>query len=201
MKSPVAPEPIVIIQGNPDPQPDHFGHALASAYVAGAREAGRDVSVIDVARIDFPLLRTKEDYEHGTPLPAIREAQRLIGRAGHLVIIYPLWAGDMPALLKGFFEQVFRPGFCFEPEGGSRRFPKKKLKGKTARIVVTMGMPAAVYRWYFGAHSLKSLERNILGLCGIGPVAESLIGMVEAKKKAGRENWLKRMRSFGRDGV
>jgi hypothetical protein len=26
-----------------------------------------------------------------------------------------------------------------------------------------MGMPAAVYRWFYRAHSLKSLERNILG--------------------------------------
>ena len=42
-----------------------------------------------------------------------------------------------------------------------------------------MGMPATLYRWYFRAHSIKSLERNILGFVGIGPIHETLVGMVE----------------------
>lgn len=75
------------------------------------------------------------------------------------------------------------------------------MKGKTARIVVTMGMPALVYRWYFGAHGLKSLERSILGFCGIGSIKESLIGMVEAPDGAKREKWLEKMRAFGRAGA
>ena len=73
----------------------------------------------------------------------------------------------------------------------------KRLKGKTARIIVTMGMPALVYRWYFGAHSLKSLERNILGFSGIGPIKESLFGMVEGVGDAKRQKWLTKMRSLG----
>ncbi|HSF48541.1 MAG TPA: NAD(P)H-dependent oxidoreductase, partial [Burkholderiales bacterium] len=77
---------------------------------------------------------------------------------------------------------------------------RKLLAGKSARVVVTMGMPAFVYRWYFGAHSLKSLERNILGFCGIGPIKESLIGMIEAPNSARRQKWLAKMRQLGRDG-
>ena len=45
-----------------------------------------------------------------------------------------------------------------------------------------MGMPALVYRWYFRAHSVKSLERNILGMVGIAPVSETLIGTVGTMK-------------------
>ena len=63
-----------------------------------------------------------------------------------------------------------------------------------------MGMPAFVYRWYFGAHSLKSLERNILKFCGIGPIRESLVGTVEAASGAGREKWLAKMRALGTRG-
>ena len=77
---------------------------------------------------------------------------------------------------------------------------KRLLKGKTARIVVTMGMPAFIYRWFYGAHSLKSLERNILGFCGIGPIKESLIGMVEAPDNTRREKWLEKLRTLGREG-
>jgi len=47
---------------------------------------------------------------------------------------------------------------------------------------------------------LKSLERNILGFCGIGPIKESLIGMVEAENGDGREKWLRKMRILGSKG-
>lgn len=189
---------ILIIQGQPDASRQHYGHALASAYEGGARAAGHEVRIIPVAEIDFPLLRGHDDFYKGAPLPQIKQSQEDIKWAEHLVIIYPLWMGSMPALLKGFLEQVFRPGFAMQPVDGGKRWIKL-LKGKSARIVVTMGMPAFIYRWYFGAHSLKSLERNILRFTGVGPVRESLIGLVEAS--AGRrEKWLDKMREFGKAG-
>jgi putative NADPH-quinone reductase len=69
--------------------------------------------------------------------------------AEHLVIIHPLWIGAMPALLKAFFEQALWPRFAMAltPNGGWN----KLLSGRSARAVVRMGMPAFVYRWYFGA--------------------------------------------------
>ena len=63
-----------------------------------------------------------------------------------------------------------------------------------------LGMPALVYRWYFGAHGLKGLERNILAFCGIRPIRESLIGSVESKNPSHREKWLARMRALGAEG-
>lgn len=112
-----------------------------------------------------------------------------------------LLLGSMPAILKGFFEQVFRPGFAFGQAGSgagemSGGCWKKRLKGRSARIVVTMGMPASVYRWYFGAHGLKNLERNILKFVGIRPVRVSLIGMVEQSDSI-RRAWLERMQRLG----
>jgi putative NADPH-quinone reductase len=77
--------------------------------------------------------------------------------------------------------------------------PKKLLTGKSARIIVTMGMPAFIYRWYFGAHSLKNLERNILRFVGIGPIRASLIGVIEGKSTR-RENWIGTIRMLGRQG-
>lgn len=188
---------IVIIQGHPDPSGGHYDHALAAAYREGAEEAGHTVEEIAVARLDFPLLRTKVDFDGGEPPPAIRKAQETIRTADHLLILYPLWLGGMPALLQAFFEQVLRPGFAFQrPERGLAY--RKLLKGKSARVVVTMGMPGWAYRWLFGAHSLKSLERNILGFVGIGPIRSSLIGSIEAGDDTNRRRWLRRMRAYGR---
>ncbi|MFC4171985.1 NAD(P)H-dependent oxidoreductase [Microvirga sp. GCM10011540] len=186
---------IVIIQGHPTAGGGHFCHALAEAYARGAAEGGHDVRQILVAELDFPLLRSKRDWEKSPP-PAIAGVQDTIARADHLVIIYPLWLGDMPALLKGFLEQALRPAFMSGTSDPGGNW-KTVLKGKSSRIVVTMGMPAFVYRWYFGAHSLRSLKRSILALVGIGPNRHTLIGAVEGMSEAKRKVWLERMRRLG----
>jgi len=102
----------------------------------------------------------------------------------------------MPALLKAVLEQVFRPTFAFEHV--EKGFPKGRMKGKSARVIVTMGMPAPVYRWWFLAHGVRGLERSILSFCGISPVRETLIGSVDAASPPTRDAWMKKVRALGR---
>ena len=104
----------------------------------------------------------------------------------------------MPALMKGFLEQLFRYGFALDTEKSG--FPGKLLKGRSARIVLTMGMPVVAYRRFFGAHSLKSFERNILKMSGISPVRESLFGSVDAVKPERRKRWLSSLYELGLEG-
>ncbi|MBN8829894.1 MAG: NAD(P)H-dependent oxidoreductase [Sphingomonadales bacterium] len=185
---------LCIIDGHPDPDPARFIHALADRYAQGATASGHEVRRIDVAKLDLPIVRSRHQWEE-EPIPAdIRTAQETIAWADHLVILYPLWLGDVPALLKAFLEQVMRPGFAFDPGGSG--LPRKKLKGRTARLVVTMGMPALFYRAYYGSHSVKSFERNILRFVGIRPVGHVLIGNVESDAEA-REEWLRELQQLG----
>ncbi len=188
---------ILLIQGHPDATRPHLCHALAAAYAAGAQASGHALRATSVAELDFPLLCSQTDWEEGLLPASLKQAQDDIRWAEHLVLFFPLWLGDMPALLKGFLEQVARPGFAFEREGGSAAFSKKGLTGRSARVVVTMGMPALVYRWYFRAHSIKSLERNILGFVGISPVHETLIGMIGNAGEEGGKRWLGKLRQLG----
>jgi len=191
---------ITVIQGHPDAARHHLCHALADAYSEGAAEGGHAVRRVDVATLEFAWLRSKHDFEESDVPPALREAQAAIAWADHLVFVYPLWLGAMPAILKAFLEQVFRPGFAFSRVGGGS-MGIQLLKGKSARIVVTMGMPAFFYRLYFRAHSLKSFERNILRFCGISPVKESLFGMVDGADEPKRLAWQKQLRGLGRAGA
>ena len=190
------PMRILLIQGRPDAVAPHLCHALSQAYAEGAMVAGHVVRQVDGAAIDFALLRSQHEWELGLLPASLKPAQADIGWAQHIVLFFPLWLGDMPALLKGFLEQVARPGFAFSTEGGNT-FGRKGLTGRSARVVVTMGMPALVYRWYFRAHSVKSLERNILGFVGIAPVNETLAGHVEQLGDAGVAKWKARMRVLG----
>lgn len=195
----MARQRILIVQGHPDAAADHFCHALARSYEEAAVAAGHEVQTVQVSGLDFPILRSKQDWVSGTTPPALAAAQAAILWAEHLLIVFPLWLGDMPALLKAFFEQVARPGFAVQP-AGKERGGRKLLGGRSARIVVTMGMPAFVYRWYFGAHSVKSLERNVLRFTGIAPVRRSLIGLVEGSAPH-RRRWLRQLALLGRKGA
>lgn len=190
---------ILLIQGHPDASQPHLCHGLENAYAQGAQAAGHEVRRIEVATLEFPLLRSQHEWEHEPLPPGLVEAQEAIKWAQHLVLFFPLWLGDMPALFKGFLEQVARPGFAFSRES-SNPFTNKGLTGRSARVVVTMGMPAAIYRWVFRAHSVKSLERNILGFVGIAPVRASLIGMTGNLDAKTANKWLAQLEKLGRHG-
>ena len=164
--------------------------------IEGAAAAGHEITRIEVAQLDFPILRTQEEFERGDLPEMLVGARDGIVSAQHLVAIFPLWHGTMPALLKAFLEQVMRPGVALEYR--KHGFPRGLLTGRSARIVVTMGMPALIYRWYFRAHGVRGLERSVLRFAGLEPVRETLLGMVDAVSDAKRRAWLERMRTYGR---
>lgn len=188
---------IAIIDAHPDPDPARYVHALADAYGAGARGTGHEVRQVMLGDINIPILHSLKDWtQHDAPAD-VKPGQDAILWADHIVFLYPLWLGDMPALLKAFLEQALRPGAALQY--GDSAAPEKLMKGKSARLVVTMGMPAIFYRAYYGAHSVRSFKRNILELVGIDPVETSLIGNVEGSAKH-RERWLERMTEYGAAG-
>ena len=186
---------ILILDGHPDPDPARYCHALASSYARGAAGIGHIVHRTNLSDLEFPLLISSRDWEAGPTPDAILTLQAQIAWAEHIVIVYPLWLGEMPARLKGLLEQALRPAFTSagEPAAPGNR----TLKGRSARIIVTMGMPAMAYRWFYFAHSLRSLKRNILGLVGIAPVRDTIIGAVATRSAASRKRCLEQLRKMG----
>ena len=188
------PRRILVIQSHPDAGHGHFGDALVQHYAESAQSAGHELRSQVLNRLDFPLIDSASTWRAPEVPVDIGHAQNDIRWCDHMVFFYPLWLGDMPALLKGFLEQVMRPDFAFsEPKG---KMPVKLLKGRSARLVVTMGMPAFVYRAFYRAHSVKNFQRNILLFSGIRPVRTSLVGMVEGSDRH-RHKWLDKMAQLG----
>lgn len=190
---------ILIINGHPDARPERFCAALANAYGEAASEAGHQVRRIDVGALDFALIRSQAEFIASATSPQILEAQQALHWADHFLLVFPLWQGGAPALLKGFLEQVFRYGVALGPPG--QALPKRLLSGKTIRIVVTMGMPAAVFRWVFGSHGVRSLERGLFWLCGFRPIRRSVIGEVDAQDGGARREWLATIKRLGAAGA
>lgn len=190
---------ILLIQGHPDCHRPHLCHALGQAYVDGARAAGHDVEVVEPARLSFPLLTSSSEWWHGTLPPQLAAVQQSIQDAEHLVFVYPLWMGDMPALLRGFIEHVVRPGFGLDDP--YRTFGGGRLGGRSARLVVSLGMPAPVYRWGYGGYGLKAMRRQVLGRAGIRPVRATLVGRVHALTPERVVAWRERLGRLGREAA
>lgn len=187
---------ILIVNGHPDGGGGHFCDAIAAAYAAGAA-AGHAVDRLDIASLELPYVTSDARWKLPAPNDGIREAQRRIAAADHLVFVYPLWLGDMPAMLKSFLEQVSSDGFFLSAGAGGRW--RQGLRGKSARIIVTMGMPGLVYRLYFLAHSVRSFARNILKFAGAGPVRWTIIGGI-GKGADYRAKWLETIHKLGSRG-
>ncbi|MEW6390629.1 MAG: NAD(P)H-dependent oxidoreductase [Pseudomonadota bacterium] len=184
---------ILIVNGHPDPSADHFCAALCEAYVGGATASGHAVRRLDLDTVNAPILTDASAFAE-PPAKDVQAVQAAMVEAEHLVIVFPLWLGGVPARLKALLEQVYRGGFGFQvgPRGWNR-----KLKGRSARLVVTMGMPGPFFRVVFGGHGVKALARGVLWLSGYRPIRTSIIGGIEMIGAKGRADWLARMRALG----
>lgn len=172
--------------------------ALGEAYLRGAKSVGHDAELFVTSRMKFdPVLW--EGFERVQPLELdLQKAHDAMLAAEHLVIIFPLWMGTMPAILLGLFQRILQPELAGEAKRGVIR---KLLKGKSARVIVTMNMPAVVFRYWYGAHGLKTLERNVLRLVGVRPVRSTLLGLVEAGGARRRARWLRMAEDLGKQAA
>lgn len=178
---------VLIIDGHP--RPGSLCAALARAYGTGARDAGMEVRALRLADLAFdPHVRTSP-FAAQPVEPAIAEARELIRWSDHLVLVYPLWWGTMPALLKGFLDRVLAPGQAFveRPDGQGYR---GLLEGRSAQLLVTMDTPPWAYRLVLGQPGVRAMRRDVLGFCGIAPVRSALFGPVIHSTARQRERWL-----------
>lgn len=185
---------IAIVVGSP--MHGSYCEALGEAYLRGAESAGHEAKLLLLSRMKFePVLR--EGYRREQPLePDLVAARQALQTSDHWALIFPLWCGDMPAIMKGFIERVLQPDLLtIQASGGKANW--KIFKGKSARVIMTMGMPGWFYRWYYGGHALKLLTRNILHFTGIAPVHATIHGMIEGVSDDTRKEWLREAEALG----
>lgn len=187
---------ILIINGHPDKE--SFCTSLAEKYKTGVDKSETECEIINLTDLEFsPVL--KYGYRKRTDLePDLQKVWDLITKADHLVFVYPNWWGTYPALLKGFFDRLFLPGFAFEYQEKSP-FPKKLLTGKTARLIVTTDTPNWYYSLIYKKPGHNSMKKSILGFCGIKPVKITTFGPVKSSTDVQRKSWLDKVEKLGRE--
>ena len=187
---------ILIINGHPDKE--SFCFALAERYKSGAEKSGTICKVINLIDLKFNPILT-HGYRKITVLePDLVQAQKDISEADHLVFVYPNWWSTYPALLKGFIDRIFLPNFAFKYHK-TGPFWDKLLKGKTARLIVTMDTP----KWYYWLMNRRpghnSMKIGILEFSGIQPVKIKSFGPIKSSDENKRKKWLEEVELLGNE--
>lgn len=185
---------IAIINGHPNKESFNFG--VAEAYKNGAIEAGAEIKEIIIADLNFNS-NLQFGYQKRMELePDLLNAWEIIQWADHLVWIHPVWWGGLPALMKGFIDRLFLPGFAYKYRENSLWWDKL-LKGKTAHIITTIDQPGWYYRLMYGRPSVNQLKKSTLEFCGIKPVRVTYLGIIRTSNEEQRRKWLDKVKSLG----
>lgn len=180
------------------PDSDSLNHALASAYVEGARSAGNEVAVLDLYKMAFdPILRTvrtKQPLENDLLL-----AQKEIEASQRVVLFFPTWWYGPPALLKGFIDRAFTSGWAYKHKAKDSVRWTGLLKGRSGHVVYTEDTPGFVVTWIIGDPVRKAFSKGILGYIGMSPVRFTRIGSVRLSDDAKRKRWIEAVGKLGRE--
>lgn len=186
---------VVVILGHPHAH--SYGAHLAQRAAQVFTEAGHEVRSLKLHALNFdPILRAGYRGEQALE-PDLQTAQEMLLWAEHWVLVYPVWWGGMPALLKGFFDRVLLPGFAFRYRKNSKMWDKL-LAGRSAQIISTQDTPSWYFRWVWGRPAHNQMRHTILGFCGIQTVELREIGPIQGASDAQRAAWVDQLASLPR---
>ena len=185
---------ILVILGHPDK--DSFCGTLARAYIESTGATDSDVRELQLGELKFDPTLWKGYNRIQALEPDLVNAQELIQWSNHMVFVYPNWWGTMPALMKGFFDRIFLPGFAFKYRDHSALWDKL-LSGRTAHLIVTMDTPSWYYRWIYHRPGHNEMKRTILGFCGIKVTQITEFSPIKESTPQQREKWVNIVKAHG----
>jgi putative NADPH-quinone reductase len=180
---------------NANPKRKSLCLSLADCYEIEARETA-NIRRFNLSDMAFnPSL--DQGYDEIQALePCLVEFQESLLWAEHIVIVTSTWWGGLPAKMKGLIDRVFIPGVTFKFEADNP-YPIPLMEGKTARIILTMDMPAE-YAQEQARPVLEQLSKYTLEYCGVSPVTTSLFGSVIMSDLDQKTQWLEEASRLGK---
>lgn len=191
------PKRILILLGHTDA--DTFSGILADRYQVSAENAGHEVARVNLGELKFDPILHKGYKEIQELEPDLIEVQETIKWADHIVVVYPNWWYTMPAILKGFFDRTWLPGFAFNFDKKTGKVAQH-LKGKSARVIVVAGTYSPMKAWWKFGDFTNEIQHGILGFAGI-KAAVTVFGPCEHVDDTCRMKWLTQIESMGKKGV
>jgi NAD(P)H dehydrogenase (quinone) len=151
--SPSGPKHVVVLS---HPDPDSFNMAVAQAYCETARGLGHLAVLRDLYRMKFdPVLKASErpTASNFALSSDVTSELEVIGGAEIFVLVYPIWFGTPPAMIKGYVERILGAGFSHKSARTHAFSPL--LGGKQLLSFTSSGTPK---QWLTDQGALVSLQ-------------------------------------------
>ncbi len=180
---------MLVVNGHPDPRPERFCAAVCEAYSRGARGIGWRVEQVNVGALGYALFDGEAKDLDGAS-PEIEQALALVQAADRLMVAFPLWLDRAPPALENFLREATRRGLGQDSAA-------QRPSAKCGRMVVTMQMPAFIYRPRRIADELGSKCGMTLPLATRKSDPLTFIGSIDSLSDSQRATWLEKIRAFG----
>ncbi|MFA6095824.1 MAG: NAD(P)H-dependent oxidoreductase [Candidatus Paceibacterota bacterium] len=188
---------IFIFVGNPDKV--SLSMALAESYAKGARGAGHEVRMTHIADMQFdPILHRGYKVIQQCE-PDLVKFQEDVKWSEHFVSVFPIWWSDMPALMKGLVDRVWMPGFAFNFRKGLIPGWYRRLRGRSARIIVTSDTHPCILWILFGGN-INNWVRGVLRFSGFAPIRKSWFSGMQKVSPERAARLIARVERLGRKG-
>ena len=133
--------------------------SVARAYCAAVEGQGQTVVMRDLYRMNFdPVLRAPErpDRDSFTPAPDVRAELDLLAGSAAFVLIYPIWFGTPPAMLKGYIDRVLGAGTTYETITRHLQQPLHPLLG--GKQLLSFSSSGTSLQWLADQGAWQSLQ-------------------------------------------
>ncbi|MGR9169942.1 NAD(P)H-dependent oxidoreductase [Rhizobium sp. KDH_Rht_773_N] len=154
-----------------------LAHPLSESFAASvartAREAleasGHTVDLLDLYAEDFDPRLSEAERNGYFDLPydtsAVAGIVARLKAADGLVLVFPQWWFNFPAILKGFFDRVFAPGVAFTHDAAGGRIVPQLTNIRLLYALTTTGSPWWLVHFYMGNPVRRLLKRGIANFC------------------------------------
>jgi NAD(P)H dehydrogenase (quinone) len=192
----VLDHPYTIASAGNVPHQRSFSAAVADAAIRGARSAGHEVDLIDLAADGFQPAMTSADlaaWRQGRAIdPQVLDYQRRLLDAGHLAFVFPVWWEAMPAATKGFLDRVLTKGVVYEelPEAKGNPFRSRMTNLGGVSVLSIMTTPDKAYRWWYRDPLTKILFKGTFAKIGVKNLRWTNYASVTAKSPEQRARML-----------
>ncbi|MDN5387476.1 NAD(P)H-dependent oxidoreductase [Bacillus sp. LB7] len=175
------------------PNPNSFNGAILNQVIKALEDGKHSYDVIDLYKDRFDPVLLFDEKKRRSDMkrdPETAEYRRIVKNADHLIFIYPLWWGGMPAIMKGFIDRVFAAGEAYTYQG---KLPKGLLKARTATVYYTADAPSWYLRFWRRDADWVTVKDVMLKFCGVRRVKRLLFAGVKDSSEEKRTQWLDRV--------
>ncbi len=174
------------------PSPESFSNLLTESLAHYSRQKGWKVVVRDLYKIGFEPILSSSDLaaiKAGDTPADIHAEQQHLATSDLISLVYPLWWGSFPAVLKGYFDRVLTNGFAFSitSEG-----PRGLLTGKKAILHTSMGNSVEEYEHKGMLKAFREIHGvEVFGFCGIEVAGHNFYPQIPASAAKVKNQYIK----------